>query len=83
MYYYNNCNIIIIYIYIKYLSYILSLQTVRSHIRIYYLAISDIKVIFHYTGINILAFLIESPKNSRCPPFCGYAMHTIFQLYIY
>ena len=58
MYYYNNCNIIIIYIYIyfKYLSYILSLQTVRYYKLYITLAISDIKVIFHYTGINILAF---------------------------
>ena len=66
MYYYNNCNTIILYIYIciyiciflwvKYLSYILSPHTVRSHIHIYYHAISDIKVTFHHTGINILAF---------------------------
>ena len=80
MYYYNNYNIIILYIYLflKYLSYILSMQTVRSPIHIYCHAISDIKVIFHHTRINSLAFEIESPKHSRWPQFSGYVIHKIF-----
>ena len=43
--------------------------------------ISDIKVICHHTGINILAFEIESPKNSKWPPFCWYAIHEIFPIF--
>ena len=63
MYYYNNYNIIYLYIYIyfEYLSYILSLHTLRSHIPIYCHGISVLKVIFHHTGKNILAFLIDPP----------------------
>ena len=49
---YRYKNILLLYyIYCKYVSYILSLQTLRSHIHMYCHAISDIKVIFHHTGI--------------------------------
>ena len=57
------------------------MKTVRSHIHIYCHTISDIKIIFHYTGINILGFEIESPKNSKWPPFCGYAIHEKFPFF--